>query len=122
MMEGEGKVENGGDVWAVLDRGCTHTAFADLAAFDLSSLSTPTIHKGRAGGQRAAAAGTPGHLRRSRSLSDLIFRSQRSVIASDDVHAISRELARSEPHLASSTPLKAPRSVSAGINGSRGAL
>ena len=43
------KVEGGGELWAVLDRGCTHTAFNEIEAFDRSTLHTPVIKGVRVG-------------------------------------------------------------------------
>ena len=60
-------------------------------------------------------------LRRSGRLSDTIYRSTPSAIASDDADAISRELAQSGANLDVERIPRARRSVSADINGPRDA-
>ena len=54
MMETGGQSAEGeGEIWAVLDRGCTHTAFYQIEAFDRATLHTPAIRGVRVGsGQR----------------------------------------------------------------------
>jgi len=60
-------------------------------------------------------------LRRSGRLSDIIFRSPSSAIASDDADAISDELAQSGANLDVERIPRARQSVSADINGPRDA-